>query len=226
MGGSKPVGGSSTVGGSGGGSGGTVVGGSKASGGTTTGGTTTAVPCVEGRACGGEVVGTWNVTFSCLNVSGQVDLSMFGLGCQRANAEGSLRVTGAWIARADNGYTDMTTTKGSVQYSLPASCLRLSGTTVGCEILSTVLANLGQSDVACLAAAGGGCTCTATVNQVGSAGVLALPPSTSGKYKTSGNTLVLDGETRYGYCTSGSQLTMSPQGTIVPTSGTIVFQKQ
>ena len=70
------------------GSGGTV-----SSGGSTgTGGGGTSCPNVT--ACGGNLVGTWTVTSSCLKVSGNLDLSLAGAGCPSTPVTGDLQVTG------------------------------------------------------------------------------------------------------------------------------------
>ena len=97
--------GGSSSGGTGGGTGGSPstgtgggTGGSSSSGGA--GGA-----CTNVTACGGNAVGTWTVTSSCLSVSGQLDLSnFFGSACASAQATGSLQVSGTWSAKADGSY--------------------------------------------------------------------------------------------------------------------------
>lgn len=224
--GSKTSGGAGAIGGSSGATGGvSALAGTKASGGASaTGGS--AVRCSEAKGCGGDVVGTWNVTGSCLSATGQVDLSMLGLSCKSVSIDESLNVTGTWVAMADGTYADKTTTKGSVQFAVPASCLRLSGTTVSCSIVAPVFEALGYGSTTCKDAAGGGCSCATTVNQIGGLGVISESAPTRGAYKTSGNVLAIDGTSRYAYCASATQLTLSPQGTNPPTTGSIVFQKQ
>jgi hypothetical protein len=130
----------------GGGSGGvTVTGGTKAAGGAGgTGGSSGAggASCSNVVPCGGDVVGTWTVTSSCLRVSGQLDMSMLGAGCASAPVEGSLQVTGTWTARSDGTYRDATTTFGSEQITLPASCLVVSSTPVSCGADGLIAAGL------------------------------------------------------------------------------------
>ena len=70
------------------GSGGTV----STGGSTGTGGAGTSCPNVT--ACGGNLVGTWAVTSSCLKVTGNLDLSLVGAGCPSAPVTGDLQVTG------------------------------------------------------------------------------------------------------------------------------------
>ena len=169
------------------------------------------------------MVGTWTVTSSCLKVSGQVDLSMFGLGCASAPVTGSLQVTGTLTAESNGTYWDNTTTSGDEVLSLPASCLEISGTFVTCDPLASLLQSLGYASVSCTSAAGGGCTCSATVNQTGSMGLVSIGASTSGKFKTSGNVVTLDGAAEYAYCVSGNTMTLTPQTSSPTTTGAVVF---
>ncbi|HVZ87007.1 MAG TPA: arabinofuranosidase catalytic domain-containing protein [Polyangia bacterium] len=80
---------------------------------------------------------------------------------------------------------------------------------------------MGYSSVNCTTAAGGGCNCSATVNQAGGIGVVSASASMSGNFTTSGNTLTTDSSTPYSYCASGGKLTLTPEA---PTTGTVVLQ--
>jgi hypothetical protein len=200
--------------------------GSKASGGASAiGGSTSTLSCTDAKVCGGDVVGTWNVTSSCLTVSGQMDISTSGLGCSRAAVDGSLQTTGMWIAKPNGVYSDKTITSGNLQISLPASCLKVSGTTIRCKDALVAFMSLGFRSITCNDATGGGCTCPAVIQQSGSMGVISPNPWTSGVYETNGNTMVIDSTNRYSYCVSGTQMTLTPQGKNPPTTGAIVFQK-
>jgi hypothetical protein len=227
-GGTKANGGSTGSGGVGGGTAGmTATGGTKANGGSTgssSSGGAGGASCSNVQPCGGDVVGTWTVTSSCLEVTGKLDMSVFGLGCAPAPVTGSLRVTGTWIAKSNGTYADNTTTTGSETFTLAASCLQISGTTITCDGVGVLFQSEYQS-VSCTPAAGGGCTCAATVNQTNWAGVVSFDASTSGTYKTAGNVVTLDDEAKYSYCVSGSKMTWTPQSTSPTTTGTIVFQK-
>ena len=176
-------------------------------------------------ACGGNVVGTWSVTSSCLTVSGTQDLTLAGLNCAPAPITGSLQVTGTWTANADGTYTDDTTTTGTETFELAPACLMLSGTTTTCDGISGPLQGLGFASVNCTtAAATGGCTCTATVHQMGGAGLVSVLASGSGNYETSGNTITIDGSSPYSYCVAGNKMTWTPKPTSPTVTGTIVFQ--
>src|SRR3954451_5746556 len=89
----------------------TGAGGSPGSAGTTGGGGSSSggAPCPSVTACGGDVVGTWTVSSSCLTVSGALDLSLVGAGCPTAPVAGTLAVTVTFTANADGTYLDDTT---------------------------------------------------------------------------------------------------------------------
>lgn len=211
------MGGASALGGSGGGGSG---------GGGSGGGTSGSARCPNPEACGGDVVGTWNVRSSCLTVAGRADLTMAGLSCQSAPVEGALQVTGAWSATANGTYWDKTTTTGSAHYTLDQQCTMLSGTRVTCQNLGGAFLALGFSTASCEDASGGGCTCVAELKQTGSMGSITWDIMTSGAYKTSGSKLTFDGGNPHAYCVSGDQLTITPNNPALPTTGAIVFQKQ
>jgi hypothetical protein len=175
------------------------------------------------------VVGTWNVQSSCLTLSGALDIALAGLDprtCKSVTIAGSLNVTGSFTANANGTYMDATTTKGNATVNLEAGCLMLSGTTTTCAGISSPLSGVGFSDINCVnAASGGGCTCTGTIDHMGSIGWISPDPQKNGNYTTSGSTLTIDGSANYSYCVAGDQLTLGPQPTGFTTSGTIVLQK-
>jgi hypothetical protein len=237
-GGAKASGGTTTKnsGGSSGslGSGGlTGTGGNKGTGGTVaTGGSSTggSAGCSDVAPCGGDTTGTWVVTSSCLNVSGELDMSLVGLGCASAQVSGRLQVTGDWTGKSNGRYSDSTTTSGIEQLSLPASCLQVSGTTITCSRIDAPLLALGYdptdyNSINCSSLSSGGCTCSAAANQAGWPGLLSLDASTNGKYTTLGTILTLDDEASYSYCVSGNKMTWTPRSKYPSITGTIVFQK-
>jgi hypothetical protein len=184
--------------------------------------------CTNVTPCGGDVVGTWTVVSSCLKVTGDLDLSLAGGGCPSAPVTGSLQVTGTWTANADGTYSDGTTTSGDEQFALGPSCLTISSTAVTCDGAASFIKNLGYSSLTCPSAAGGGCTCSGTVQQPGTIAVVSVAPSTSGNYTRAGNVVTLSGDagdTSYAYCVSGNQMTLTPQSASPTMTGTIVLQK-
>jgi len=182
--------------------------------------------CTSVTPCGGDVVGTWNVASACLKVSGTLDVrSLFSFSCATGQVTGSLQLTGSWTAKADGTFVDGTTTTGTEQVTLGADCLVLSGAPVTCDALGGVMSG-GYFDTAtCTPAAGGGCSCNATVKQKGSLGLPSADPQKQGNYTLSGNALkVVQDNTSYAYCSSG-KLTLTPQGMNPTTTGEIVLEK-
>jgi non-reducing end alpha-L-arabinofuranosidase len=180
--------------------------------------------CSGMTPCGGNIVGTWNVTSSCLRLAGNMDVSLAGLGCATVPlTSGSLQVNGTWTANGDGSYTDNTTTTGAVTFPLASSCLTISSVPVTCEKAGTIFAALGW--VATCSSAGGQCNCSANANQKGGIGLVSVYASASGRYSTSGNVLTTDEPTTNSYCVSGNTLTITPQTTGVTLTGTVVLQK-
>ena len=181
--------------------------------------------CSNVSACGGSVVGTWNVTSSCIKVSGNLNMMAIGAGCATAPVSGSLQVTGTWTANADGTYTDKTTTTGDEQFTLAPSCLVISSTQTDCPGAANIISALGYATVTCTPATGGGCACSATVNQSGGMGTVSNIASPSGNYATATNVITIDNQAPYAYCASPSTMTWTPQTTTPATAGTIGFEK-
>ena len=234
-GGTPGKGGATGLGGIPGSDGGAAKGGSSGSGGIGLGGTGGGggASCSNVTSnvtpCGGNVVGIWTVTPSCLKLSGNLDITVAGLDpntCKNATITGALQVTGTWTANANGTYIDRTTTSGDAQIQLLQGCLQVTGTTITCERISGPLTSLGFDSVSCAPAAGGGCNCAATIRQTGGLGLLSGDPQTSGTYTTSGNVITADDTAQYSYCVSGgNKMTWTPQSANPTTTGTVVFQK-
>jgi hypothetical protein len=228
--GGNVTGGTSTTGSGGHANGGTSTTGSggNAAGGSAAGGSAGNTSCSNVKPCGGDLIGIWNVTSSCLKVMGQMDLLAIGIGCVSAPVTGTLHVTGWWSADSDGSFSDHTTTTGVEQFTLAPQCI-VGGTMVHCSSLDKVITLLGYSSVICTDAADGGCNCAATVEQDGGMGVVSQNPSTRGNHTSSDNVVTTtDGQvdTPYSYCVSGSTLTMTPQTAMPITTGAIVLEKQ
>jgi hypothetical protein len=234
-GGTGGVGGSSGTGGAGGSSGTGGAGGSSGTGGASGAGDsstdTAGASCTEVTPCGGDVVGTWTAAPCSLMLTGNADLSGFGIDCTSAPVTGSLQVTGTWTASSDGTYTDNTTTSGDAQLELPPTCLRVSGTTTTCDKLGSSLQALGYTSLTCTDnSASGGCTCPATIQQSGGLALVSIDAAPSGTYTTANNKLVTTGfgiNTEYSYCVSANTMTMTlvTVGKAGTVTGTIVLQK-
>ena len=187
-----------------------------------TGGTSgTGGGCTNAEACGGDVVGSWVVVSSCLELSGDADVSSIGLGCDSIPITGYLEVTGLWTAYSDGTYLDQTTTTGQAELAMPESCRSISGTVVACNRIGVALEAMGYTSAICSdATGGGGCDCDVIMAQQGGMGVISVFPGTSGEYTVTGNVLTTESErpAEYTYCVAGSELTMRP---ITNTAGTV-----
>jgi len=187
--------------------------------------------CVDGTACGGDLVGTWTVTSSCLKVTGTLDPTMVGASCPSPAVTGSLQVTGTFTANADGTISDATVTTGDERFALDQSCLVISSTATTCEKVGGLFKLLGYASITCTdvaADAGGGCACAATVQQTGGLGLVANEPASSGSYRTNGNALTITGDSsdvNYSYCVSGNMLTVTPQSVSPTVTGTIVLER-
>jgi hypothetical protein len=184
--------------------------------------------CGNVTTCGGDVVGTWDVTSACLKTSGKFDISSIGVGCKSAEISGTLTVSGTIAFTADGKYTDKTVTTGSDSWKLEKSCLTISGTTTDCSGIATVLggtlATYGYESLECVDASGGGCTCKGKINQTGGLGQLSNDLTPTGKYAAADSAITID-PLKYPYCIKGTEMTLTPQSTYQPLTGTVVLQK-
>jgi hypothetical protein len=204
------AGGSAATGGLAGASGG-IAGGS--------GGTGGEALCSNVTPCGGDVVGTWTVTSSCLTASGDIDLSAALLPCTAQLVSGSLQVSGTWTANGDGTFSDDTRTTGSHQLELGEECKELDATPITCEHVPTALYMGGYADASCMDnATTGGCTCDAVIDQPGTyyrnqTGAIGFAPNPAlraiDSYTTADNVLTI-GEATYWYCVSGTRLRLTP----------------
>ena len=163
------------------------------------GGTGGGSACRTVSPCGGNVVGNWLVTDSCL--TGTEDL---GSQCAGASADLALTFTGTVLYNADLTYSATSTGGGTTTYHYPSACLS-AGTT--CAQWGQALMQIGMySAVTCATDSANVCNCQ------------ALTASTSatetGTYATSaGGTLTTThaGTTSAtGYCVQGNLLYETP----------------
>jgi hypothetical protein len=185
--------------------------------------------CAPGTACGGDVVGSWAAASSCLDATGELDISQAWIGCSFASVTASLEVSGTWTAHADGTYEDLTTTSGEGELVLDEQCRNVSGVVVRCERLAGAFASIGFASVTCEDAANGGCKCPTRFEQTAGLGVLSVFPPTSGRYTLSDGVLATSeapSATAYQYCVSGDALTLTPETTSPSTAGNIVFHRR
>jgi hypothetical protein len=177
------------------GAGGRAGGGARGGAGGQAGGTDGGSPaCSAASPCGGDIVGTWKVTESCLSAS--EDLSTV---CAGVSADIQFTFSGTTTYSADGTYTSATSGGGLTTYHYPAACLTGGET---CDQLGQVLMAVGMySSVSCATDTAGVCNCAAVTASTSS--------NETGTYATSGSTLTLThaGATSMApYCVQGNAL--------------------
>lgn len=200
--------------------------------------------CENVAACGGEIAQGWFAQdmYSCLEVSGAVDLSLAGIGCLEGTVtEGSYTVTGNFSVNSDMTISDNTSTTLKLTMELPPECKDVSNTLVPCEGLEASLtAGAGFDSILCVDSVVTDDWCTCTVDTETSGG-MSYPlgnytAKTAGTYTVEGNKLIVEGTSddpslpklEYEFCVDGEYAKVTP---ITPTSwgvakGTIVLQFQ
>jgi hypothetical protein len=164
--------------------------------------------CTNTPACGGNIVGTWKITDSCV---GSGDLLEPADDCPgQTGSTANFKITGTLVYNADQTYTAITSSTGNVVIKYPNTCLTTNGIT--CAALSQgvmdELAMPGATFTAgSCAAAPTACVCTLAIDSASAvekgvytttaAGVLTQEP-TGGDIGTSS------------YCVTGNTFTLSP----------------
>src|SRR5204863_1574545 len=120
--------------------------------------------CPRPPACGGNLLGTWNVTSTCLDV----DLTSYTAGCSSSSARAvDCKLTATLTYNDDLTYSLVGTMTGSVVLSLPARCLTPpNGIQVSCAQLEPALLAPGKYESVTCAVATSGCVCKLDVNTV------------------------------------------------------------
>lgn len=189
-----------------------------AGGATSTTGTSTTgaidASCDNVTACGGDILGTWAVAGSCIEISGMTDMTGFGLGCTEAPVMGELEIGGTFTANADGTVADNTTTTGQMVIELSYECLDVSGTVTTCDRVGAPLSAIGFESVECLDnEETEGCTCTGVVNQSGGMSFVSFDASDSGEVATGAMSFTISGrgeDVEYGYCVADNVMTVTP----------------
>ena len=163
------------------------------------------------------MVGTWNVTQSCLTST--EDLSSV---CAGASASIEFVVNGTSTFNADRTYTATSTGGGRTHYHYPSTCLP-NGMT--CVQFGQLLMPVGTySSIACATDGAGVCNCDAVTS--------AMASTEIGTYSISGGTLmtVVEGmASSVPYCISGNvmqQMPTSSDGGRAALMGSIVLTRQ
>jgi hypothetical protein len=145
-------------------------------------------------ACGGNVVGTWKFTQTCLSAS--QDLSST---CPGASAIYDYTFSGTATYNADGTFSSTGTVSALVHEHFPSGCMPFGST---CAELGQMAMDAGTGS--CSTDSAGGCNCDAVTP--------ATSTDATGTYKASGGTLTTmhDGTTTLAsYCVEGSLLYQS-----------------
>src|SRR5258706_517889 len=169
--------------------------------------------CPSSGACGGNIVGTWNITSSCLDVDVSGSIPNY---CPTATAKPvDVQIRGTVTYQADLTFSRQITFSGGVAITFPASCLTTgdaggdAGKPMTCDQLAQeLMLDVNYASVTCVAAASG-CACTGT-----------LSPQTTqiktGMYTATSTGLLIETETGRAtpdtsdYCIMGDTLRTSP----------------
>jgi hypothetical protein len=164
--------------------------------------------CSNTSACGGDLVGSWKVTSSCLTIDTSSMMPSSECPGQTTNVS-DIGVSGNFTFNADQTFSSTGTASGKVNVTRPASCMTRNGVTITCaQLQQGIEANLDSqfSSASCTDQLGGGCSCT-----------FVIAPTTttsSGTYTTADGVLT---QMRFGsapsssdYCVEGSTMTVSP----------------
>jgi hypothetical protein len=150
--------------------------------------------CATASPCGGNLVGTWKVTQSCLTATGDLNSLCDGGG---VSANIAFMFSGTVTYNADGTYSSAFTGTETAHDQFPSGCAPFGAT---CEQLGQQVIDGGT--ISCSTDTAGVCTCD-------SVAPLKDTNPTSGTYSTTGSTLTTtqDGMTSTSsYCVQGSVL--------------------
>jgi hypothetical protein len=196
--------------------GGAGSGGRAASGGA--GGTGGEAACASFTPCGGDLVGTWNITETCVTI--RSDLSGVCNGGD-AWATGTLTLTGSLTYNTDHTYTSTVGGAEAVHYHYPSACLQTT-----CDDFGQTLRAGGVTNLTC--------TTDATAATCDCDGVAPAGSDAGGTYSISGTTTVTTvpnsgSPSNISYCVQGNVLReagLSPDGGPTTPPASIVFTRQ
>lgn len=178
--------------------------------------------CSNAPACGGDVVGTWTITSSCVSESA----TMVDSQCPSATANSSgLSIRGTITYNADGSYTSTATASGSITVNLPQSCLTYNGVTLTCAQVTKAAQANPTAGVTLNCMGTSSCTCVETISAQTSTETGTYTTTTAGvlTQTPSGGTAAQDD-----YCVKGTTMTLSPHAgstTMGMASGTITLTK-
>jgi hypothetical protein len=182
--------------------------------------------CSNSAACGGDIVGTWKITSSCVSAN----LAMLDGTCPAATLSTSdLKMAGSVTYNADLSYIETGTVSGTVVVTEPTSCFTSQGVTPTCDDLNQEFQSNNQDPALTLHCTGTTtCTCTETFTNEDTSQTGTYTTTTAGVL-----TETRDGESSPSetddYCVKGTAFTLSPHADSMmmgqPIMGTITLTK-
>jgi hypothetical protein len=161
----------------------------------------TAIDC-SFAACGGNVVGSWNIQGACIDVND--DDNPFKEACPEATFDAGFDITGT-VEFTDSTYTTTFTGSNTITVTFPASCVKNFGNLTSCAELNSTFEDEDepQKTTSCTGDVATSCTCT--INDA------VDPTPKTGTYTKDGNTISMtdEGETEAEtneYCVDGNSL--------------------
>ena len=156
--------------------------------------------CMTMHGCGGDVVGNWMITASCLDFT--LDLAAT---CPGLTAAGSTTNTGSVTYRADLTYQLTFSVSGTVRYYYPSACLSMRTCAEHQAYLMQAGLPMATSFTATCQSSAGGCVCDIAS--------VTSPAVENGTYSVSAGVLttVHDGTSdRSNYCVTGDVMQQMP----------------
>jgi hypothetical protein len=181
--------------------------------------------CGKVQPCGGDPVGTWNITESCIDAAAAGEELIKALtsvsGCTTAKLQSThVKQTGSATFNADMTYSAMSTGMFDATVLVPASCLTLGGFPLTCEQLNLLSSQLMLNQIGSFTCskASDGCTCK----------VVGSPQESqeSGTYVVSGTHMERTSNTSPGggneFCVKGNSLHLITLDEMTPGSTKIL----
>ena len=182
--------------------------------------------CSARAACGGNVVGTWEIKSSC--AAGRIETPMDEM-CKEATVDArDLRMTGTMTFKADNTYTTNAVVNGTMKTVLPTSCLQGGGQSITCAQLDAFMKGLtaltGSDELVSSCKGSSECECTFTFKNA--------KVDEDGTYSIAGTKITQtssddeDEPETFDYCADRSTLTLSQTITNGSGGSSLVLSKK
>ena len=174
--------------------------------------------CGRVQPCGGDVVGTWQLSSTCANPP-----PLPGKLCADATVRhSSYDVSGTATFGADLSFSISATETGTIEVSVPATCLMMGAATQSCDQITPEVPS--GVNVRCVES-GDGCLCTFVLlsHDVGEAGTYVTNGSMLTETPTNGAVATV------GTCVAGDRLhvlTLAPDSTAPVVIGDLVGRKK